>query len=198
MKWLPAPVYRRLIALFFIAINHHTAWADLLPVPALASRVIDQTATLTANEQLQLVQQIAQLEAETGAQLAILMVPSTATEDIASYSKRIANTWKLGRAQVGDGVLIVVAKNDRRMRIEVARALESQISDQRAARIIDEQMKPAFRDNRFAAGLGAAVVQLGAAIRQAPAVAPERKRIRPAPSRPGLQAIYLAGRGCAA
>ena len=88
------------------------------------------------------------------------MVPTTQPEDIASYANRVGNDWKIGRKEVGDGVLVVVAKNDRKMRIEVAKALEGAVPDLAAARIIDDAMKPRFRQNDFAGGLNAAADQL--------------------------------------
>ncbi|MDM0046917.1 TPM domain-containing protein [Variovorax dokdonensis] len=138
---------------------------QLLPVPPLQSRVIDQTGTLSADEQQRLEAKLAALEADKGSQVVVLMVPTTAPEDIASYANRIANTWKIGRKDVGDGVIVIVAKNDRRMRIEVAKTLEGAIPDLMAARIIDDAMKPRFRANDFAGGLDAAVDQLSALIR---------------------------------
>src|SRR5690606_17847678 len=96
---------------------------------------------------------LAALEREAGAQLVVLMVPSTAPEDIAAYAHRVADTWKVGRREVGDGLLIVVAKNDRRVRIEVAKTLEGAIPDLMAFRVIDERITPAFRAGDFAGGL---------------------------------------------
>lgn len=92
------------------------------------------------------------------------MVPSTAPEDIAPYAHRVASDWKIGRKDVGDGLLIVIAKDDRRMRMEVARALEGAIPDLVAARIIDQQMAPFFRQNDYAGGILAAIDQVGARI----------------------------------
>jgi uncharacterized protein len=94
----------------------------------------------------------------------VLMVPTTQPEDIASYANRIANDWKIGRKDVGDGVLMIVAKNDRKMRIEVAKTLEGAVPDLAAARIINEQMAPRFRENDFAGGIDAALDQLTARI----------------------------------
>ena len=92
------------------------------------------------------------------------MVATTAPEDIASYANRVANTWKIGRRTVGDGVLLLVAKDDRKMRMEVAKALEGAIPDIAAARIIDTAMKPRFREGDFAGGLQAAITQISARI----------------------------------
>jgi uncharacterized protein len=138
---------------------------DLLPVPELAARVIDQTATLQADQAAALEARLAAFEAEAGPQIVLLLVPSTAPEDIAAYAQRVADTWKIGRREVGDGVLVVVAKDDRRVRIEVAKALEGAIPDLAARQIIDQAIRPAFRADDYAGGLGAAVDQLIARIR---------------------------------
>ena len=94
----------------------------------------------------------------------MLIVPTTAPEDIAAYAQRVADTWKIGRRAIGDGLLIVVAKNDRGVRIEVAKTLEGAIPDVLAGRIINEQIVPAFRAGDFAGGLNAAVDRLGRLI----------------------------------
>jgi uncharacterized protein len=112
--------------------------------------VIDQTATLSAQDQAQLEAQLTALERDTGAQVVVLMVASTSPEDIAAYAQRVASTWKIGRKEVGDGLLVLVAKEDRRMRIEVAKTLEGAIPDLRAARIIDQTMAPAARQRALA------------------------------------------------
>jgi uncharacterized protein len=98
----------------------------------------------------------------------VLMVPTTAPEDIASYANRVGNTWKIGRKDVGDGVLLVVAKDDRKLRIEVAKALEGAIPDLAAKQIIDEALTPHFKAGDYAGGLDAAVDQLAARIKGEP------------------------------
>lgn len=140
------------------------AGTQLKPVPSLTGRVIDQTNTLSSGDVQALSEKLKQLEDDTGAQLVILMVASTAPEDIAAYAWRVASSWKLGRQDIGDGSLILVAKNDRRMRIEVARKLEGAIPDIQAARIIDGAMKPRFRADDYAGGLSAAIGQLSLLI----------------------------------
>ena len=138
-----------------------TAWAqDLLPVPTLTSRVIDQTQTLAESERADLEAKLAAFEQRKGSQIVVLMVATTQPEDIASYANRVGNAWKIGRKEVGDGILVIVAKNDRKMRIEVAKTLEGAVPDLAAIRIIDEEMKPRFRNNDFAGGLNAAVARL--------------------------------------
>lgn len=141
---------------------------NVLPVPVLSSQVIDTTGTLDDAQKTLLQNKLAALEKDKGAQVVILMVPTTQPEDIFSYANRVGNSWKIGRQDVGDGLLIVVAKDDRRMRIEVAKTLEGAVPDIAASHIIDDAMAPFFRQNDYAGGLNAAVDQLAARIREEP------------------------------
>lgn len=136
----------------------------VLPVPALTGRVIDQTGTLDAGQVAALTAKLAALEEKKGSQVVVLMVPTTAPEDIASYANRVGNAWKIGRRDVGDGVLLIVAKNDRTLRIEVAKTLEGAIPDLAAKRIIDGTITPGFRQGDFAGGLLAGVDQIAALV----------------------------------
>lgn len=138
---------------------------DVLPVPSLTARVIDQTATLTPGQAAALEAKLQALEAQLGSQIVVLMVPTTAPEDIAAYAHRVADTWKIGRREIGDGLLLVVAKDDRRVRIEVAKALEGAIPDLMARRVIDQAIVPAFRAGDYHRGLDQAVDRLAALIR---------------------------------
>lgn len=158
---------------------------DVLPVPALSGRVVDQTGTLTPPQAQALGDKLAAIETTRGAQIVVLIVPTTQPEDIASYGQRVADTWKVGRRDVGDGVVIVVAKNDRRVNIEVAKSLEGAIPDVLAGRIINDPIKPAFRNGDYAGGLGAAVDRLDAAIagENLPAPTPREDRARKRPAR---------------
>ena len=149
------------------------AEAALQAVPALTAHVIDQTGTLSAADTQALESQLTTLEQTHGSQVVMLMVQTTEPEDIAAYANRIANAWKIGRRDVGDGVLVVVAKADRKMRIEVAKTLEGAIPDIAAAQIIDNAMKPRFQQNDYAGGLGAAATQLSARIAGEALPAPE-------------------------
>ncbi|SCK35585.1 uncharacterized protein VAR608DRAFT_3224 [Variovorax sp. HW608] len=146
-------------------LSGHALAQGLLPVPKLDARVIDQTGTLTPSERAALEAKLQAFEQQKGSQIVMLMVPTTAPEDIASYANRVGNTWKIGRREVGDGILVIVAKNDRKMRIEVAKTLEGAVPDLAAAHIIDEAMKPRFRQNDFAGGLDAAADQLIARVK---------------------------------
>jgi uncharacterized protein len=136
----------------------------VLPVPELNARVIDQTATLDAIQRKGLEDKLAAFEQQKGTQLVVLLVPTTLPEDISSYANRVANTWKIGRKEVGDGILVIVAKNDRKVRIEVAKTLEGAVPDLAAKQIIDEAITPKFRQNDFAGGLQAAADQLIARV----------------------------------
>ncbi len=149
---------------------------DLLPVPALTARVIDKTGTLSVDQQSKLEARLAAFEAERGAQIVVLLVPTTRPEDIAAYANRVANTWKIGRREVGDGVLLVVAKNDHTVRIEVARALEGAVPDLAGRQIIDQRIVPAFRAGDFHAGIDHGLDGLTARI---------RGEVLPLPTRPG-------------
>lgn len=132
----------------------------VLPVPALTARVIDTTGTLDAIQLKGLDDKLAAFEKDKGTQIAFLLVPSTLPEDISSYANRVANDWKIGRKGVGDGVLLVVAKNDRKVRIEVAKTLEGAVPDLAARQIIDAAITPNFRKDDYAAGLQAAADML--------------------------------------
>src|SRR6478609_8815662 len=142
-------------------------WAaaqGVLPVPPLSALVVDQTGTLDAIQLKGLQDKLTAFEQKKGTQIAILMVPTTQPEDIASYANRVGNTWKIGRKDVGDGILVIVAKNDRKVRIEVAKTLEGAVPDLAAKQIIENAMLPAFRKDDYAGGLQAAVDQLIARV----------------------------------
>lgn len=151
---------------------------DLQPVPGLSARVIDTTGTLKPEESAALEQRLAAFEAQAGPQIVLLLVASTAPEDIAAYAQRVADAWKIGRREVGDGVLVLVARDDRRVRIEVAKALEGAIPDLAARQIIDQALRPAFREGRYAAGLNAGLDRIEARIRGENLPAPPDRQVR--------------------
>ncbi len=133
---------------------------DVQPVPALAARVVDQTGTLTEPQHAAIEQKLAAFESEAGPQIVVLIIATTQPEDIASYAYRVADAWKIGRREVGDGVLLVIAKKDRKVRIEVAKALEGAIPDLAARQVIDQAIKPAFKADDYAGGINSAIDQL--------------------------------------
>lgn len=151
------------------------AWAQggVQPVPALTAHVMDGTGTLNAAQREALEAKLAAFEQSRGAQVVILMVPSTQPEDIAAYAQRVGDAWKIGRKGVGDGLLLVVAKNDRKVRIETTKALEGAIPDLAARQVIDTAITPRFKQGDFAGGLDAAADQLIALISGENLPAPE-------------------------
>lgn len=157
----------------------------VLPVPPLSGRVIDQTDTLSAAQRGALENKLAAFEARSGPQIVLLLVNGTAPEDIASYGQRVADAWKIGRREVGDGLVVIVAKDERKVRIEVAKALEGAVPDLAARQIIDQAIRPAFRAGDYAGGLNLAVDRLVARIEGEGLPAPQPGARDGA--RPGLQ-----------
>jgi uncharacterized protein len=133
------------------------AWADagLQPIPPFGARVTDLTHTLSAEQVQSLTQQLQALEQRKGSRVAILILATTQPEDIAQYSIRVTDAWNLSRTdkQAQDGVLLTVAKDDHRVRIDVGRDLEGAIPDAAADRIIREYITPKFRAGDFNGGI---------------------------------------------
>ncbi|OHE85248.1 MAG: dehydrogenase [Lysobacterales bacterium RIFOXYD1_FULL_69_11] len=126
---------------------------DLAPIPALDTPVVDTTATLDAAARARLQAQALDLQRRKGSQLQVLVVPTTQPEDIAQYAVRVFDQWRLGREGVDDGVLLLVAKDDRRVRIEVGYGLEGAIPDATASRVVQEYLVPRFREGDYAGGI---------------------------------------------
>ena len=133
-------------------------------VPALSARVTDLTGTLSAAQQSALEQSLVAFEAKKGSQIAILLVPTTQPEAIEQYSLRVVEAWKLGRKGVGDGILMLVAKNDRKLRIEVGYGLEGVIPDAVAKRIVADTIAPQFKQGKYYEGLQDGIARITAAI----------------------------------
>ena len=129
----------------------------LVAVPPLSGQVVDQTGTLSAGDIASLTQTLKDLETRKGSQVAVLIVPTTDGEAIEQYSLRVAEAWKIGRKKIDDGALLVIAKNDRRLRIEVGYGLEGALTDATTKRIIDEDITPKFKTGDFAGGVSAGV-----------------------------------------
>lgn len=168
--------WRLLLVLCALALPGLALSQPLQPVPALGARVTDLAGLLPAQQKRALEDKLAAFEAAQGSQLVVLIVPTTAPEDIAAYAFRVADAWKIGRRDVGDGVLVVVARDDRKVRIEVARALEGAIPDLAAWRIIDGTITPAFRQGDFGGGLDAGIEALFALVRGERLPAPRDER----------------------
>lgn len=133
-----------------------TAQAEVA-VPQLVQHVTDLTGSLTVGEQQALESKLSAFEQSKGAQIAVLMLPTTQPETIDQYSIRVVDAWKLGRKKVDDGVLLLIAKEDRKLRIEVGYGLEGALNDATAKRIVSEVISPLFKQGRFYAGVDAGV-----------------------------------------
>ena len=129
----------------------------LVEVPVLKARVTDAGAIMPAAARDALEAKLAAFEQAHGSQIAVLLLPSTQPEPIEDYAHRVGEAWKIGRKGVGDGLLIIIAANDKRVRIDVARALEGAVPDLAAKKIIRENMSPRFAQGDFAGGLDAGV-----------------------------------------
>jgi uncharacterized protein len=163
------PILAILIGILLI-----TAAAPALEVPYLAGRVNDQAGLLDESFEGQLEERLRLLEEETGAQVAVLTIPSLEGDPLEDFSIRVVETWKLGRTDADNGVLILVARDERRMRIEVGYGLEGVLTDAQSGRIIDHLMAPRFREGDFNGGVGAAVEAVSSAIRGEPVELPEK------------------------
>lgn len=150
------------------------AVARPVAVPPLTAHILDLTGTLTPDQIRMFEAKLAWIELSIGAQIAIVIIPTTGPESIDAYALRAFNTWKLGRRDINDGVLLLVARNDRTVRIEVGFGLEQAIPDATAVAIIQDRMVPAFRAGDFSGGLVAAVSALIPLIRGAGLPAPRK------------------------
>lgn len=146
-----------LILLCSLSLN---AYADTQEISELKARVTDLTATLSVEQKQQLTAQLVALEEDKGSQLAVLIVATTEPEAIEEYSLRVAEKWQLGRKGVDDGVLLLIAIQDRRIRIEVGYGLEGAIPDATAGRVIREYISPAFRQGNYYQGIATGVDRL--------------------------------------
>src|SRR5882672_1516681 len=131
-----------------------------IPLPALEARVTDLTGTLTAAQQSALEEKLSTFEERKGAQIAVLMLSSTQPEAIAQFGIRLAEAWKIGRAVPDDGVILIVARDTRAMRIEVGRGLEGALPDVTASRIINDPIAPLFKQGDFYGGMNAGLDQM--------------------------------------
>ncbi|MGO9933973.1 MAG: TPM domain-containing protein [Steroidobacteraceae bacterium] len=144
-------------------------------VPPLSARVIDLTGTLSGGAVARIEAKLADFEAKKGSQFVVLMVPSTQPEEIEQYGIRVAEAWKLGRKGVDDGAILLVAKNDRRARIEVGYGLEGALPDAIANRIIAETVTPHFKLGDFDGGVEAGVNQMISVVNGEPLPPPDTK-----------------------
>jgi uncharacterized protein len=159
-----ARTLRRLLAGAGLALTLTLGFSGLasaqVAVPPLAGHVTDLTATLTPAQKESLEQTLAAFEARKGSQLAVLLLPTTAPEGIDQYALRVAEQWKIGRAKVDDGAILVVAKDDRTLRLEVGYGLEGALSDIVSKRIISDTIVPRFKQGDYYGGIDAGLAQI--------------------------------------
>jgi uncharacterized protein len=165
----------------------------LQPIPPLEARVTDLTGTLTAEQQAQLEQKLAAFEQRKGTQLALLVVATTQPEAIEQYSIRVVEAWKLGRAKPDDGVLLLVALQDRTMRIEVGYGLEGALTDAVSRRIIENTITPLFRQGDIHGGVSAGLQQIMTVAEGEALPPPDTKWRGPSESLLGLLPILFFG-----
>lgn len=149
----------KFVVLALVLCGAQAAFADVA-VPPLVGRVVDQTGTLTSDYIDTLNQRIRSFEQRKGSQIAVLIVPTTQPETIEQYSLRVAETWKIGRKKIDDGALLVIAKNDHKLRIEVGYGLEGALTDVTSRRIIDEVIVPHFKNGEFAGGISDGITKM--------------------------------------
>jgi uncharacterized protein len=146
-----------------------------VPVPKFEARVTDLTGTLTAQQQASLEEKLAAFQARKGAQIAVLMLPTTEPEDIAQFGIRVAEAWKVGRAEPDDGLILLVAKDDRALRLEVGHGLEGALTDALSSRIINDTIAPLFKQGDFYGGINAGLDQVMRVIEGEPLPPPDQK-----------------------
>jgi uncharacterized protein len=184
LGWLAGRLAAGCLALL-LCLPVFRAAATELPVPPLSGRVVDPAGLLQANTRQQLETRLAALEQRKGAQVAVLLVPTTQPESIEEYAVRVFAAWELGRRGVDDGVLLVLARDDRRLRIEVGYGLEGVIPDAVAKRIIAEHVVPLLRQGDLDSGLLAGVTQIARLIDGEPLPAPAPRAPRGAAAASG-------------
>jgi uncharacterized protein len=166
------------------------AWAAKA-VPVLTGRVNDQADIVPAPARERIESKLRELERRTGAQVAVLTVATLEGDSVEDYAVRVFQAWKLGRQGVNDGVLFVVAQQERRMRIEVGYGLEDRLTDARSRQILDDIVRSHFRAGDFGAGIEAGIDAIGAVIEGTPLPPPRRDRTRQFGSVVGL--LFFAG-----
>jgi len=189
-QWIRA--HAAIIVIAFVSCHISTVQAqDVQVIPPLTARVIDTSGTLDAAQTQVLEAKLAAFEKARGAQIVVLMVPTTLPEDITDYTQRVGDAWKIGRKDIGDGLLLVVAKNDRKVRIATSKALEGALPDLAARQIIASAITPRFKQGDFAGGLDAAADQIMVRISGENLPTPESGKTAGS-GRPGFQWTDMA------
>lgn len=183
-------VWIKILAFIAILLLAASAQADAA-IPALKSHVTDLTATLSVQEVARLEEKLAAFEKKKGSQVALLMVSTTQPETIEQYAIRVAEAWKLGREGIDDGVLLLIAKNDRTLRIEVGYGLEGVLPDAKAKRIIEEIIVPQFKAGNFTGGIDAGIETILRVIAGEPLPPPVKHGAGPSSSINSLSGSFI-------
>lgn len=154
---MPKPFTIKSFLLFCAFLSAFYLKAEIIPVPELKSRVTDQTGTLSRSDIQHIESKLAAFEQSKGSQIAVLVIPTTGDETIEQFGIKVADQWQIGREGVDDGIILLVAKNDRKVRIEVGYGLEGAVPDALAKRIIEQIILPEFRSGHFVEGIEEAV-----------------------------------------
>jgi uncharacterized protein len=168
---------RKILALIVLLFSVSLSMADVA-IPPLVSHVTDLTGTLSANETAQLEHKLREFETRKGSQIAVLIVPTTHPETIEQYSIRVVEAWKLGRKGVDDGILLLIAKQDRTLRIEVGYGLEGVLPDAVAKRITEEIIIPELKRGNFAGAIDAGIERIARVIEGEPLPPPQTRHAR--------------------
>jgi uncharacterized protein len=174
MLWRAASGFSSFVLVFALVFAFAFPASADVAIPQLTGRVVDQTGTLSSGDIAALSQKLQDFETRKGSQIAVVIVPTTDPETIEQFSIRVAEAWKIGRKKVDDGAILVVAKNDRHLRIEVGYGLEGALTDVTSRRIIDEAITPKFRSGDFAGGIAAGVDRMIRVIDGEPLPTPSR------------------------
>lgn len=165
------------LILFCLATIWSVGGVAQIAIPPLTAHVTDLTGTLTPDQKATLEQTLSDFETKKGSQIAVLVVASTAPEQIEQYSLRVVEKWKLGRKKVDDGALLIIARDDRIMRIEVGYGLEGALNDALSKRIISEVITPQFKQGNYYGGISAGLNSMMAVINGEPLPEPARSSV---------------------
>jgi uncharacterized protein len=188
------PASRALVTLGLaaLALGASLAATAQMPLPKFEAYVTDLTGTLTAAQQASLEEKLTAFQRRKGAQIAVLILPTTQPEDIAQFGVRLAEAWKVGRKGIDDGAILIVAKDDRALRIETQYGLEGALPDALAGRIINDTIVPLFKQGDFYGGVNAGVDQMIRVVDGEPLPAPD-PQWKPGGALPSLPVLLFAG-----
>lgn len=180
---------KKLVAILLLLVLPSLAHA--LEVPALRGHVNDYAGMLSPGAAQRIEAELSAFERSDSTQIAILTIPSLEGEDLEGYSIKVAEAWKIGQQDKDNGVILLVAKQDRKIRIEVGRGLEGKLTDLLSGRIIRNQIAPAFKAGDFDAGVAAGVSAIMAVVKGEYTASPRDSQARRHTSQPVLTMLIF-------